>query len=55
MLRDSLYNCSYVFSFEKKVNSFLEIDVETNSKHIVVTCIVRVVVEALLGRELNIL
>ena len=33
----------------------LEIDVETNCKHIVVTSIVRVVVEALLGCELDIL
>lgn len=40
MMRDSLYNCSYVFSFEKNVNSFLEIDVKTNGKHIVVTCVV---------------
>ena len=40
MLRDSLYNCSYVFSFEKKVNSFLEVDVKTYCENIVVTCVV---------------
>ena len=41
--------------FTLRSSLHLEIDVETNSKHIVVTSIVRVVVEALLGRELNIL
>jgi hypothetical protein len=40
MMRDSLYNCSYVFSFEKNVNSFLEIDVKTYSEYIVVTGVV---------------